>query len=171
MNGYGVCDSTRKCTAPQWQEPSSFIRKPPRKRLGNDNLSARFATFRATEPRPMHHRRLSFLLLLWMLVTLGGCATLVADPLPSWNEGATKQAIVALVRATTDSTSKDYVPPEQRVATFDMDGTLWVEHPMYTQVVFALDRVREMIRVNPALANQEPYKAIAAGDRAALATL
>jgi len=119
----------------------------------------------------MHRRRLSFVLLLWMLVTLGGCATLVADPLPSWNEGATKQAIVALVRATTDSTSKDYVPPEQRVATFDMDGTLWVEHPMYTQVVFAIDRVREIARANPALANQEPYKTIASGDRAAMAKL
>src|SRR5271167_4188047 len=61
------------------------------------------------------------------------------DPLPSWNDGATKQAILDFVRATTDPSSKDLVPPEERIAEFDQDGTLWVEHPVYTQLVFCLD--------------------------------
>ncbi len=63
------------------------------------------------------------------------------DPLPSWNDGATKQAIVEFVQATTDQSSSKFVPPLERVATFDQDGTLWVEHPMYSQVVYCLDRV------------------------------
>src|SRR6202030_2127856 len=62
-------------------------------------------------------------------------------PLQSWNEGPAKQAILDFVKATTDRASADYVPPEDRVATFDQDGTLWVEHPLYTQAFFALDRV------------------------------
>lgn len=60
------------------------------------------------------------------------------DPLPSWNEGATKQAIIKFVNVTTDTTSPDFVPLEERIATFDQDGTLWVEHPIYSQVVSAL---------------------------------
>ena len=64
-----------------------------------------------------------------------------ADPLPSWNDGPAKQAILDFVRATTEPGSPDFVPPEERLATFDQDGTLWVEHPIYSQVVFALDRV------------------------------
>ena len=62
-------------------------------------------------------------------------------PLPSWNDGAAKQAIVDFVKATTDRSSPDFVPPEERIATFDQDGTLWVEHPIYRQVVYCLDRV------------------------------
>src|SRR6266446_364110 len=65
-----------------------------------------------------------------------------AGALPSWNDGPAKQAILDFVRATTDQTSSSFVPPENRVATFDQDGTLWVEHPLYTQAMFALDRVR-----------------------------
>jgi hypothetical protein len=68
------------------------------------------------------------------------------DPLPSWNEGAAKKAIVEFVRVTTDKTSSRFVPPEERIATFDQDGTLWVEHPMYTQVVYCLDRVPAVVR-------------------------
>ena len=66
----------------------------------------------------------------------------VTDPLPSWNDGPAKQAIVDFVKATTDSASPKFVPPEERIATFDQDGTLWVEHPMYTQVIYCLDRCR-----------------------------
>lgn len=117
------------------------------------------------------HPRRAWLFALWVLVALGGCAGLAPDPLPSWNDTPTKQAIVAFARATTDATSKDYVPPEARIATFDMDGTLWVEHPMYTQVVFALERVREMAKANPALAGEEPFKTIALGDAAAMSKL
>src|SRR5262245_24176130 len=63
-----------------------------------------------------------------------------ADPLPSWNDGAAKRAILAFVQATTDRSSANFVPPDERVATFDQDGTLWVEHPMYAQVMYCLDR-------------------------------
>src|SRR5215475_6758347 len=64
-----------------------------------------------------------------------------AGALASWNDGAAKQAIVDFVRATTDRSSPGYVAPEERIAVFDQDGTLWVEHPMYTQVVYCLERV------------------------------
>src|SRR5689334_2930666 len=62
-------------------------------------------------------------------------------PLASWNEGQAKQAILDFVRATTDQGSSKFVPPEDRVATFDQDGTLWVEHPIYSQIIYCLDRV------------------------------
>ncbi len=62
-------------------------------------------------------------------------------PLPSWNDGPAKQAIIDLVKTTTDEASPDFVPPAARIATFDQDGTTWVEHPIYTQVVYCLDRV------------------------------
>ena len=58
------------------------------------------------------------------------------DPLPSWNDGAAKQAIVNFVQTTTDSGSTNFVPPEERIATFDQDGTLWVEHPVYSQLMY-----------------------------------
>src|SRR5262249_55541442 len=63
------------------------------------------------------------------------------DPLPSWNDGPTKKAILDFVQTTTDKTSPKYVPPAARIVTFDQDGTLWVEHPMYTQVIYCLERV------------------------------
>ena len=102
---------------------------------------------------------------------LGACAQMAPspDPLPSWNEGPAKEAIVQFVRKTTDSASPQFVPPAQRVATFDQDGTLWVEQPMYAQVAFALDRVKEVVKAQPALANEEPFKAVVTGDRAAMA--
>src|SRR5262245_17433355 len=62
-----------------------------------------------------------------------------SDPLSSWNDGAAKQAIVDFVKGTTDQSSPKFVPPEARIATFDQDGTLWVEHPMYSQVIYCLD--------------------------------
>jgi hypothetical protein len=64
-----------------------------------------------------------------------------ADALPSWNDGPTKASILAFVQAVTDKSGKDFVPPAQRIATFDNDGTLWAEQPMYFQLIFALDRV------------------------------
>ena len=75
---------------------------------------------------------------LWAAPAIGADR---ADPLPSWNEGATKKAILEFVRSTTDKQNSKYVPPEQRIATFDQDGTLWVEHPVYTQVIYCLDHV------------------------------
>jgi len=92
-----------------------------------------------------------------------------SDPLPSWNDSATKQAIVAFVQKVTDKAGKDYVPPEDRIATFDNDGTLWVEQPMYTQLAFALDRVKALAPEHPEWKDQQPFKAALEGDMKALA--
>jgi phosphoglycolate phosphatase-like HAD superfamily hydrolase len=93
------------------------------------------------------------------------------DALPSWNDGPAKQAIVDFVKATTDKSSQDFVPPEERIATFDQDGTLWVEHPMYSQVIYALDRVPAVVKAKPELANVEPFKTVMSGDQQAMAKL
>ena len=69
--------------------------------------------------------------------------------LASWNDGPVKAAILNFVRAITDPSSKNFVPPEDRIATFDQDGTLWVEHPLYTQAMFALDRVHALAPQHP----------------------
>jgi hypothetical protein len=99
------------------------------------------------------------------------CARAQPDPLPSWNDGAPKQAILAFVHAVTDTSSPKFVPVEERVATFDQDGTTWVSHPMYTQVVYCLERVPEVVKAKPALAKLEPFKTVLSGDRAAMAKL
>jgi phosphoglycolate phosphatase-like HAD superfamily hydrolase len=93
-----------------------------------------------------------------------------ADPLPSWNDGAAKKAIVAFVQSTTSPGPK-FVAPEARVATFDQDGTLWVEHPMYTQVMYSLERVPAAVARKPELMNVEPFKTVMSGDQAAIAKL
>jgi phosphoglycolate phosphatase-like HAD superfamily hydrolase len=93
------------------------------------------------------------------------------DPLPSWNDGAPKQAILAFVHAVTDTSSPTFVPVEERIATFDQDGTTWVSHPMYTQVVYCLERVPDVVKANRALAKLEPFKTVLSGDRAAMARL
>ena len=93
------------------------------------------------------------------------------DPLPSWNDGPAKQAIVDFVKATTDSASPKFVPPEERIATFDQDGTLWVEHPLYSFVIYALDRVPAVVKAKPHLAKVEPFKTVMSGDREAIAKL
>ena len=91
--------------------------------------------------------------------------------LPSWNEGAAKQAIFDFVRATIDRSSPSYVFPEDRIAVFDQDGTLWVEHPMYTQVVYCLERVPAVAAKRPELRNAEPFKTVLSGNREAMARL
>jgi phosphoglycolate phosphatase-like HAD superfamily hydrolase len=91
------------------------------------------------------------------------------DPLPSWNDGPAKQAIIAFVRESTDPTNSKFVPPEARIATFDQDGTLWVEQPMYTQLVYCLDRVPLVIKAKPELAEVEPFKTVMSGNREAMA--
>lgn len=93
------------------------------------------------------------------------------NPLPSWNDGAAKQAILDFVRVTTDSASPNHVPPGDRIAVFDQDGTLWVEHPMYTQVLYCLDRVPAVVAKKPELKNVEPFKTVLSGDREAIAKL
>ncbi|RLA00795.1 MAG: haloacid dehalogenase-like hydrolase, partial [Gammaproteobacteria bacterium] len=87
-----------------------------------------------------------------------------ADPLPSWNEGPAKKAILEFVAAVTDESSKDYVEPVKRIATFDNDGTLWVEYPMYTQVLFAFDRIKTLAPQHPEWKTKQPFKALLAGD-------
>jgi phosphoglycolate phosphatase-like HAD superfamily hydrolase len=118
----------------------------------------------------------AFAVLAILFVPLTTVATLAeapstVDALPSWNDGAAKQAIVDFVKATTDKSSPDFVPPEERIATFDQDGTLWVEHPMYSQVVYALDRVPAVVKAKPELADVEPFKTVMSGDREAMAKL
>lgn len=92
------------------------------------------------------------------------------DPLPSWNEGVAKTAILDFVTRTTRE-GPDFVPVDERIATFDNDGTLWSEQPMYFQIIFALDRIKALARANPALAATEPYKTVLSDDTAALAAL
>jgi phosphoglycolate phosphatase-like HAD superfamily hydrolase len=94
-----------------------------------------------------------------------------ADPLPSWNDGSAKQAIIAFVRDTTDSSSPKFVAPLERIAAFDQDGTLWVEHPMYTQVIYCLERVPAVVARTPKLKNVEPFKTVLSGNREAIARL
>jgi phosphoglycolate phosphatase-like HAD superfamily hydrolase len=94
-----------------------------------------------------------------------------AAALPSWNDGPAKQAIIDFVHATTDQASPKFVSPEERVATFDQDGTLWVEHPMYTQVVYCLERVPAAVAQKPELKNREPFKTVLSGNREAMAKL
>ena len=91
--------------------------------------------------------------------------------LPSWNDGAAKQAILDFVLATSDRSSPSYVAPEDRIAVFDQDGTLWVEQPMYTQVIYCLDRVPDVVAKKPELKNREPFKTVLSGNREAIARL
>jgi phosphoglycolate phosphatase-like HAD superfamily hydrolase len=93
------------------------------------------------------------------------------DPLPSWNDSPAKQAIMDFVRTTTDQASTKFVPPEARIATFDQDGTLWVEHPMYSQVMYCLERVPAVVKAKPELAKVEPFKTVLSGNREAMAKL
>ena len=92
-------------------------------------------------------------------------------PLASWNDGPAKQAILDFVRATTDQSSSKFVPPEERIACFDQDGTLWVEHPIYTQVLYCLDRVPAVVAQKPELKNREPFKIVLSGNLEAMAKL
>ncbi len=104
-------------------------------------------------------------------LSAAGPAGAQTDPLPSWNDGPSKDAILRFVLATTDASSRDFVPPEERIATFDQDGTLWVEHPIYTQVVYCFDRVPTVVKAKPELAGVEPFKTVLSGDREAIAKL
>ncbi|CAN7484943.1 haloacid dehalogenase-like hydrolase [Phyllobacterium sp. LjRoot231] len=91
------------------------------------------------------------------------------DPLPSWNDTAPKAAIVSFVEKVTTAGTPDFVPEPERIAVFDNDGTLWVEHPMYTQLAFALDRVKALAPQHPDWATTQPFKAVLEGDMKALA--
>jgi phosphoserine phosphatase len=106
-----------------------------------------------------------------LILCTGTLAARAQDPLPSWNDGAAKKAIVDFVKTTTTPGSPQFVPAEERVATFDQDGTLWVEQPIYSQFVYCFDRVPEVVKARPELANVEPFKTVMAQGRAAIASL
>jgi phosphoglycolate phosphatase-like HAD superfamily hydrolase len=117
---------------------------------------------------------ISRVLALGALLAFGTYARAQTDPLPSWNEGAAKKAIVEFVQTTTTQDSPNFVPPAERIATFDQDGTLWVEHPMYTQVMYVLERVPALVKAKPELARKAPFSTVLEvlkGDRAAIAKL
>ena len=101
------------------------------------------------------------------------CSDLVSvhasDALASWNDGKTKQSILAFVEKVTTPASPDFVPPAERIATFDNDGTLWTEHPMYTQLAFALDRIKALAPKHPEWKTTQPFKAVLDNDLKALA--
>ena len=92
------------------------------------------------------------------------------DPLPSWNEGSAKQSILSFVAAVTDKSSPDYVPPAERITTFDNDGTLWSERPIYFQLLFAIDRVKALAPQHPEWKTTQPFKAVLENDMGALAS-
>ena len=89
---------------------------------------------------------------------------LAQEPLPSWNDTATKKAIVTFVERVTKQGSPDFVPPAERIATFDNDGTLWAEQPIYTQLAFALDRVKVLAPQHPEWKDKEPFASLLKGD-------
>lgn len=104
-----------------------------------------------------------------MVLPVGAALAEPTDPLPSWNDGPTKEAIVGFVQKVTEEGGADYVPPADRVATFDNDGTLWLEQPIYTQLAFALDRVKELAPEHPEWKDTQPFKAVLDNDMKTLA--
>ncbi|MDM0014423.1 HAD family hydrolase [Variovorax sp. J22P168] len=104
------------------------------------------------------------LVAMGMVVLVTGCASVQPDPLPSWNEGATKQSIVAFVAKVTTPGSPDFVPVPERIATFDNDGTLWAEQPMYSQLFFVLDRIKTLAPQHPEWRTTEPFASVLRGD-------
>jgi phosphoserine phosphatase len=116
--------------------------------------------------------RILLLVLVWLLLGPAWVPAYAADdPLPSWNDGATKQSIIDFVTRVTLEGGPDYVAPQDRVATFDNDGTLWVEQPMYTQFMFAIDRVKATANQHPEWKDKEPFKSLLAGDMKAVAAM
>lgn len=109
------------------------------------------------------------LLLVVMSMTYAQPHPQAVDPLPSWNNGKAKQAILDFVQTTTDKTNPNYLPLEERIATFDQDGTVWVEQPMYTQLIFAFDRIFALAPQHPEWKTTEPFKSILNHDQSAMA--
>ena len=87
-----------------------------------------------------------------------------ADPLPSWNDGPAKERVIGFVKRVTTAGTSDFVPEPERIATFDNDGTLWGEQPMYVELFFTIDRVKAMAPDHPEWKNKQPFKALLAGD-------
>lgn len=115
-----------------------------------------------------NHRRILPTSIAAMLLLAVAVRAQSPDSLPSWKDGPTKQAIISFVEKVTKEGGPDFVRPALRIATFDNDGTLWVEKPMYTQVVFAIDRVQTLAPQHPEWKTEEPYKSLLAGDMKAV---
>jgi len=110
-------------------------------------------------------RALFAVLTFGFVLTFGGGATAQSvDPLPSWNNGKAKESIIEFVVKVTKKDSPDFVPPNERIATFDNDGTLWAEQPMYFQLLFALDRVKALAPQHPEWKEKEPFASLLKGD-------
>jgi phosphoserine phosphatase len=106
---------------------------------------------------------------IFYLGNIRGASHPQSDPLPSWNDGASKKAIVDFVSRVSAQGSADFVPVDERIATFDNDGTLWVEQPIYTQFVFLIDRVKDLAPQHPEWKTTQPFEAALTGDKKALA--
>ena len=98
------------------------------------------------------------------LAITGTATANVRDPLPSWNDGPAKHSITAFGAKVTKAGAPDFVPPAERIATFDNDGTLWCEQPMYFQLIFALDRVKLLAPQHPEWKDKEPFASLLKGD-------
>lgn len=110
-------------------------------------------------------RALLVVLALGFSLSIDGLATAqTVDPLPSWNNGKAKKSIIQFVAKVTKKGSPYFVPPSERIATFDNDGTLWAEQPMYLQLFFALDRVKALSSLHPEWKDKEPFFSLLKGD-------
>ena len=107
---------------------------------------------------------LTMLALSFFMPFAGVTTAQTVDPLPSWNDGLTKQSIVKFVSTVTTQGSADFVPVSERIATFDNDGNLWAEQPMYFQLFFAIDRVKELASQHPEWQTREPFASLLKGD-------
>ena len=107
-------------------------------------------------------RSVAFFLCAALLATAQALAQ--SDPLPSWNDTASKQAVVTFVEQVAKEGSQNFVPVAERIATFDNDGTLWAEQPMYFQLIFALDRVKALAPQHPEWQTKEPFASLLKGD-------
>ncbi len=124
----------------------------------------------------MLRKSTTLFLFVWAIVMLTsavtGCAprgevtpaSKVVDPLPSWNEGSAKRSIIDFVARVTDPVSPNLVPEPERIAVFDNDGTLWSEQPMYFQLAFVIDRVKDLLPKHPEWKDKKPFKAVLEGD-------
>jgi hypothetical protein len=115
-----------------------------------------------------HRRAFSFLLTLALSLPL---LVQAAEPLPSWNDGPSKKQIIEFVQTVTDQNSKDFVKPEDRIAVFDNDGTLWSEQPMYFELLFALEEVKRTAPQHPEWKTTQPFQAVLENDHKALAAV
>jgi len=112
----------------------------------------------------MKRRTASFAITVLIGLALLSTVAHAQDPLPSWNDGKAKQTIVAFVAKVTKEGAPDFVPPAERIAVFDNDGTLWPEQPMYFQLLFALDRVKVLAPQHPEWQDKEPFASLLKGD-------